>query len=275
MQTSKQAIHQMLERRMLFHEESNYLLKIVGQIRSDHPTLSCRAMYYKIKPEFIGRDAFERMCIEFGYAIEQKRNLHRTTDSCGVIRFDNLLIDITLSNINQALSSDITYYEINERFYYVTFVMDCYSRRILGHSVSQRLTTEQTTLPALREAIKVRQNSMIAGMIFHSDGGGQYYDKAFLKLTKEWEMRNSMCEYAWENGKAERLNGIIKNNYLKHYRIKSYEQLQKSVDQAVYLYNYERPHKSLNYIAPVEYEKKLLLLQEQTKLTMTESLDAN
>lgn len=275
MHTSKQAIHQMLDRRMLLNEESNYILNIVEQIRSDHPTLSCRAMYFKIKPEIMGRDAFEKMCLAYGYAIEQKRNMHRTTDSSGVIRFDNLLTDFTLTDINQAFSSDITYFEVGDRFYYITFIMDCFSRRILGYSVSKRLTTEQTTLPALHDAIKLRKCSMKAGVIFHSDGGGQYYDKAFLRLTQDHKIRNSMCEYAWENGKAERLNGIIKNNYLIHYAIKSFEQLQKHVDRAVYLYNYERPHKSLNYITPLGFEKNLLLLYQQTKPTMTESLDAN
>lgn len=275
MHTSKQAIHQMLERRMLHYEESNYLLNIVDQIRSDHPTLSCRAMYFKIKPVIMGRDAFEKMCMVYGYSIEQKRSMQRTTDSSGVIRFENLLIDFTLTDINQAFSSDITYFEIGDRFYYITFIMDCYSRRILGYSVSQRLTTEQTTLPALKDVIKVRKYSIEVGVIFHSDGGGQYYDKEFLKLTQDYKMRNSMCEYAWENGKAERLNGIIKNNYLIHYAIKSFEQLQKCVDRAVYLYNNDRPHKSLNYKTPVEFENNLLLLYQQTKPTMTESLDAN
>ncbi len=87
-------------------------------------------------------------------------------------------------------------------------------------------------------------------------------------------MRNSMCEYAWENGKAERLNGIIKNNYLAHYTIKSFEQLRKSVDRAVSLYNKDRPHKSLKYQTPMQYEKQLLILQQQTKPMVTESLDA-
>jgi putative transposase len=275
MHITKQAIHQLIERRMLVQQQCNFLLRIVAEIRSDHPTLSCRAMYFKIMPDNIGRDTFEKMCIEHGYGIEQKKNSHRTTDSSGVIRFDNLIINLTLTDINQAFSSDITYFEINDRFYYITFVLDCYSRRILGHSVSQRLTTEQTTLPALKQAIEVRRNFLIEGVIFHSDGGGQYYDKAFLQLTKDYKMKNSMCEYAWENGKAERLNGIIKNNYLKHYSINSFEQLKKNVDRAVSLYNNDRPHKSLKYQTPIEYENKLLILQQQTKPKMTESLDAN
>lgn len=83
-----------------------------------------------------------------------------------------------------------------------------------------------------------------------------------------------MCEYPWENGKAERINGTIKNNYLKHYHIKTFEELSKYLDQAVVLYNEERPHKSFNYSTPMEFEKKLLLLEKQTTPKMMESFDA-
>lgn len=71
-------------------------------------------------------------------------------------------------------------------------------------------------------ALKRRKHYIPEDMIFHSDGGGQYYDKAFLKLTEAYKMSNSMCAYAYENGKAERINGVIKNNYLVHRNIKSF-----------------------------------------------------
>lgn len=231
-------------------------------------------MYYKIKPQGLGRDNFERLCKEHGFSIERKLNYYRTTDSNGVIRFEDLLKTAFLNDIDQAWSSDITYFEVKDRFYYITFIIDCYSRRILGHAVSLRLTTEQTTLAALKSAVKTRKGKLPEQLIFHSDGGGQYYDKEFLKYTAYHKMRNSMCEFAYENGKAERLNGTIKNNYLKFYTIETYQALQKSVDRAVSLYNDHRPHKALNYQCPTEYEKNSVLLQQQTKLTMTESLDA-
>lgn len=271
---SKQGIHQLIERRMKYDEQVGYLSKLISEIRADHPTLSCRAMYFKIQPEAMGRDKFEAMCVMLGFQSTTKRNLHRTTNSSGVIRFENHLIQITLTGINQAYSSDITYYELNGRFYYITFVMDCYSRKILGHVVSKRLVTECTTLPALRLAIKNRNGKIEAGVIFHSDGGGQYYDKGFLKYTALHKMKNSMCEYAYENGKAERLNGVIKNNYLIHYKIKTYEELVKSVDRAVTLYNTDKPHVRLNYKSPNKFEKEIVELHRETKPKMTESFMA-
>lgn len=259
---------------MKTQEENSYLIAIIRQIRVDHPTMSCRSMYYKIQPETLGRDKFEAFCYDWGYIIEKPINYHRTTYSNGVVRFDNLMINTVVTAINQAFVSDITYFEL-DRFYYITFVLDAYTRYIVGYSVSDRLTTEKTTLPALQQAIKKRKNNLPQGIIFHSDGGGQYYDKAFLALTKKYHFKNSMCEYAYENGKAERINGVIKNNYLKHWNIKNYADLVKQVDRAVSLYNTEKPHKALKYKTPFDIEKEQLSLQQQTKLTMTESLDAN
>jgi transposase InsO family protein len=259
---------------MLYNEGVGYLKQIVREIRQDHPTLSSRAMYYKIIPEGIGRDKFEGLCSEWGYSIECSINYQKTTNSNGVIRFENHLSGLLLTNVNQAFSSDITYFELFGKFHYITFIMDCYSRIILGHSVSKRLTTEQTTIPAIQMAIKARGGKIPPGLIFHSDGGGQYYAKEFIAITAKYKLVNSMCEYPWENGKAERINGTIKNNYLKHLNIRTFEELIKNVDHSVYLYNEQRPHKSLNYLTPLAFEKKQLLLVKQTTPKMTESFDA-
>jgi len=264
----------MLERRMLYNQEVGYLKQIVWQVRQDHPTLSSRAMYHMIMPEGIGRDKFEGLCSEWGYSVERNINYQKTTNSNGVIRFENHLAGLVLTNVNQALSSDITYFDICGKFHYITFIMDCFSRMILGYSVSKRLTTEQTTLPALQMAIKARGGKIPTGTIFHSDGGGQYYAKEFVSITTKYQMVNSMCEYPWENGKAERINGTIKNNYLKHLNIKTFDELTKNVDRSVSLYNEGRPHKSLKYLSPLAFEKKHLLLVQQTTPKMTESFDA-
>ncbi len=263
----------MLDRRMQFCEREEFIIKLVLEIRNDHPTMSCRAMYYKLRPTKLGRDKFERLCGELGLLSERRKSPYRTTDSSGVIRFKNLLQNVILTDLDQAYSSDITYFDIGNRYYYITFVLDCFSRRILGHSVSKQLTTEQTTLPALKMAVQTR-GSIPKGVIFHSDGGGQYYDKHFLNFTFVHQMKNSMCEMAYENGKAERINRIIKNNYLKFYSIKNYEGLVKNVDRAVALYNTEKPHKALKYLSPLDFEKQHLILQQQTEPKMIESLEA-
>ena len=230
-------------------------------MRSQHPTMGMRDMYYKIKPQTMGRDRFEAFCKENNLMSKALRNKRKTTNSIGVIRFPNLVSNIEIQRINQVWASDITYYEIDQVFYYLTFILDVYTRRIIGHCVSERLTTEQTTLPALRMAIKLRikEGYEIIGVIFHSDGGGQYYSKKFLELTQKYGLKNSMCEYAWENPYAERINGVIKNNYLKHRNINSIKKLKKEVDRSVNLYNTDKPHIKLKRKTPIEFEKSLSL----------------
>jgi putative transposase len=212
---TKQGIHHHLNSQLEQQSLFENLHKIAIQIRQDHPTLSCRAMFYKIQPEGIGRDKFVGLCSEWGLVQQRPVNRIRTTYSTGVVRFNNWYKDIVLTDIDQAYVSDITYFEVGDRFYYITFIMDAYSRYILGYSASLRLTTEQTTLTAMNQLIKYKKQQLKPGIIFHSDGGGQFYDKMFLQLTNQYKFINSMCEYAYENGKAERINGIIKKQLFK------------------------------------------------------------
>ena len=265
----------MIKRFNVMQEERHQLLLLVQDIRQDHPTMGVRDIYYKLNPAHIGRDAFERLCRNWDLMIKKERNYSRTTDSSGVVRFDNLIENLTLTHIDQVWQSDITYYLLHGKFYYLTFILDAFSRRILGCRASKRLYTEDTTLPALQQAIAARKNTILKGLIFHSDGGGQYYDDKFLQLTKKYAMKNSMCEYAWENGKAERINGVIKNNYLKYRKINSYADLIKELDRSVQLYNKEKPHIALQRKSPVTFENEILHLHQQTKLKMTKSLNAN
>jgi putative transposase len=250
--TSKQAFHQYLDREMLALEEQQQLLPIIRDIRTDHPRLSARKMYAMLRPQRMGRDRFEQFCHLYGFKLSVKRAYHRTTNSLGVTRFENLAAGRELTGVNQVWASDITFYRIGERFYYITFILDLYSRFIVGHAVSDTMLTEHTTIPALRLALKLRKPTH--GLVFHSDGGGQYYCKAFLKITKEHRIENSMCESVYENAHAERINGTIKNDYLVYYAPQDYAQLTVQTNKAVGMYNHQRPHSSLNNISPADYE---------------------
>ena len=252
--TSKQAFHQYLDRKKQSYVDGLQILLIVHELREVHPTMGCRDMYHLLEPEKIGRDAFERLCKSHGLGSQRPVNYQKTTDSSGVIRFDNLVLAIVLTRIDQVWVSDITYFRVSGRFYYITFIMDAYSRRILGHCASGRLFTELTTIPALEMALAIRKGRDLEGLIIHSDGGGQYFDDYFLVLTKAAGILNSMCEYPWENGKAERINGVIKNNYLRHRSISTFEQLVTNLDRAVHLYNLEKPHKALKRVSPITFE---------------------
>ena len=262
MGVSKQSFHQYHNRMLIRLQEEANLIALIEDIRKDHPTMGCRDMYFKLAPETIGRDAFEELCRMYGFMSQRVRHPRLTTDSRGVKPFDNLVKDLVLTGADQLWVSDITYFSLENRFYYLTFILDAYTKRILGHSTSKSLFVEDTSLAAFTMALKTRKKDKMPGLIFHSDRGGQYYAKAFLKLTDEYAIQNSMCKYPWENPYAERINGVIKNNYLIHWEIKTYLGLLQSVDRAVELYNTDKPHKSLGRLTPVEFEKTIFAAEQ-------------
>ena len=247
---SKQCFHHYLKIKTEQHIDRQRFLPLIDEIREEYPTMSAREMHRLIKPPNMGRDRFEAFCFEAGYRVVRKRAYHRTTNSLGVTRFPNLISELELKGVNHVWVSDITYYRIQERFYYLTFIIDRFTRLIVGHSVSQDLFVENTTIPALAMATKRRKG--VKPEIFHSDGGGQYYSKAFLKLTGK-NVQNSMGECAYDNPHAERVNGLIKNDYLSYYSPKNFKELQDQTARAVS--NYNNKHHSSIRTSPVRYEQ--------------------
>jgi putative transposase len=206
--------------------------------------MSARDIYLKLHPVCMGRDQIERFCMDSGYRIKKLKNFKVTTNSLGVTRFPNMIKDLEVTGVNQVFVSDITYFDIGQDTFYLTFIMDLFNREIVGYSDSDNLRTENTTLPALHKVSKERGKVNLKGAIIHSDGGGQYYCNDFKALTKELGMINSMTEEkVYENAHAERLNGIIKNNYLYPYGPTNRASLKKLLDKAVYMYNTGKPHR--------------------------------
>ena len=254
---SKQNFYQRLAKLDHRSEEEEQLFHLVHKVRKDHPRMSARTMYRMIQPQTIGRDKFERLCLENGFRVKKQKNYRVTTNSKGVVRFPNLIEDIEVTAVNQVFVSDITYYEMNGRFSYLTFIMDLYNREIVGSSESDNLRTENTTIPAIRQLIRTRGSQNLEGAIFHSDGGGQYYCKEFKAITSKLKMCNSMTqEKVNENSHAERLNGVIKNDYLYPYGPNDRPALKKDLKKAIWMYNNEKPHSSLNNLTPVQYRKE-------------------
>jgi putative transposase len=253
---SKQAFHQGLDRELKRREEQFQLMQIIRDIRDNHPRLSCRSMYSMLKPQYMGRDQFEAFCHRRGFKVPINKRYHRTTDSYGVQRFPNLLLQTDeITAINQVWVSDITYYQLKDQVCYITFILDLYSRRIVGWKLSTSLHTEETTLKAMGMALRERRITPRSNLIIHSDGGGQYYSKAFQTLTARYGIRNSMCDSVYENAHAERINGTIKNDYLIPFNPQTYIDLEKDLEKAVNLYNTQRPHHALDKCTPEEFER--------------------
>jgi putative transposase len=279
---SKQGFHQWLNREMKRKEEQMQLLPVIRQIREDHPRLSSREIYPMVSPRYMGRDRFLEFCYDQGLKIQPLHNHYRTTNSNGVIRFPNLLLELDeLTSVNQVWVSDISYYQVGKELYYLTFMTDLYNREIVGYTVSKSLMTVDTTLKALKKAIKNRKITKGQNLVLHSDGGGQYYSKEFLALTGEYQIRNSMGKTAYENPHAERVNGTIKNDYLIPYAPENYSQLVILLTKAVNMYNQHRPHHSLGGHTPKEFGeltgKKLLtkiwVINKRKKVTKKEKVN--
>jgi transposase InsO family protein len=251
---SKQSFHQKLNRQLRRRKEFDALLPQILKIRETHRRMSSRVMYKRIAPPHLGRDRFEAFCFKNGFKVKVKRAFHKTTNSLGTTRFSNLVEGTKVTGVNQVWASDITYYRIGEKFYYLTFIMDLYSRFVVGYSASRTLRTAETTIPALKMAYQSRQFD--SGLIVHSDGGGQYYDNEWKGLTQKGGAKNSMCESVYGNGHAERLNGTLKNDYIIQYGPRDYQELKEMTNKAVLAYNYDRPHASIGHMCPADFEKK-------------------
>lgn len=250
---SKQAFHQHLDRKMKRLEEQQQLLPVIGQMREDHPRMAARVMYSLLNPQYMGRDVFIEFCFANNFKLEVKRSAARTTESATAIRFENLIKELELTGVNQVWVSDITYYQMGEVFYYITLITDLYSRYIRGYCASKNLLTENTTIAALRMALK--HTPIFKELILHSDGGGQYYSKEFLKITRKHNIGNSMAENVFENPHAERVIKTIKNDYLIHYGPQNFEELRAMLKKAVLMYNWYRPHQALKRLSPGIFEQ--------------------
>lgn len=272
--TSKQNFHGCLDRDLARRDHEQQVLKLITGIRKDHPDMGLREMYYLINPEAMGRDAFEALGKKHGLLVRIYKNFHKTTDSSGTKFFPNLIEKLDIVHPNQIWQSDITYYEIDGKYYYITLIQDSFSKTIVGHSASESLATDHTTLPSLKMALSKRGKQGLQGLIFHSDGGGQYYSKEFIKLLTKHQIKSSMGKSCYENAMAESLNGVVKNKYLRYREIKNLSELKQELDRTVALYNSSKPHSALGRMTPQLFEKKYLTFGSQTKAKMTESTDA-
>ncbi len=266
---SRQGVHQAVQRAGALSSQIKQIVAFAQTIRCEHPKMGARIIYRKmaISPDCrawfdqFGRDKIEAILLNNGFRVVKAKNYHKTTVR-GYFVFKNLIKEMIINTINQVWVSDITYYFIVQAsgvtHYYLTFIMDLCSRRVIGFAVSDNLTTESTTLPALKMALEARQmseNTKMSNLILHSDGGGQYADKNFLALMRQHGIASSMGKQAYDNPNAERINGTIKNDYLLPWEVNSFSKLELFTPKAIKNYNQDRPHSALKGMSPIEFEK--------------------
>jgi len=250
-------------------DEVKYRLVInaILEIRSMHNMMGLKKIYKLLSPDWIGRDHFINIGMEYGLGIKLPKSFQRTTFSSKSSWFGNLTVGFPITGINQVWVSDITYFRVGDLFYYLTFIVDVYSRRILGYVASTNLKAE-ANCRALRLALSERCDCNLNGLIHHSDRGSQYISTEYLKLLAENKIAVSMCNSVYENTHIERINGIIKNEYLVNQSINNYNDLVRKLEVAVNLYNNHRIHWSINAKTPVKYEEELKYIPHDKRETM-------
>lgn len=255
---SRQAYYKYSGRLVLTRLEESLVLKLVRDIRRDHPRMGGRKLYNILKEDLnkigrgIGRDKLFDILRSNGLLIKPLRKYVKTTNSHHRFRvYKNLIEDMEIDRSNQVFVSDITYLSTYARFYYLSLVTDVYSRKILGYNLSESLSLSGS-LKALKMALRGVKDT--EELIHHSDRGIQYCSNQYTQLLKGKGVGISMAGKgnAYENAIAERVNGILKIEYLLDRKYPNKKELKKAVDSAIKLYNEKRPHMSLEYETPAQ-----------------------
>lgn len=203
----------------------------------------------------LGRDRFFEVLREQALLLEPLPKAPRTTNSAHSLPvFTNLIKDIELTGPNQVWISDITYIRTREDFAYLSLITDKFSRKIVGYHLGSTLETQET-LKALKMALDGLPEW--AKPTHHSDRGCQYCSHEYVNHLKKHGLQVSMTEvdHCAENAQAERVNGILKQEYFLNYEFQTVAQARKAVDEAVRLYNTRRLHRSLKLRTPEQVHR--------------------
>lgn len=236
----------------------------VMELRRFMPRIGGRKLYFLLKPKLLehdiklGRDGFFHYLREENLLVKPKRSYTKTTYSKHWMRkHPNLLPEADIQHPEQVFVSDITYVESDEGVHYLSLVTDACSRKIMGYELSHNMKASDT-VKALHQAAKNRVNN--GDLIHHSDRGLQYCSVLYQEALARNNIRPSMTDGydCYQNALAERVNGILKNEFLLH-RCKAFRELQTLVNQSITIYNQIRPHLSLGMQTPEQVHKKASL----------------
>ena len=257
MNASRQGLHQFYKRQAVHLALGKLVLSQASLIRQDHPKMGCRTMHLLMNDIQLGRDRCEQLLLTHGFRVKRRVNYIKTTISQRELYFPDLIKGMILTGINQVWQTDITYYLSGRSVFYIIFIEDVYSRRIIGHCAHNHMRAE-ANLNCLKMAFNTRKNDELKGLIHHSDRGAQYIANAYLTALRNKGIQISMCKQAWQNAYTERVNGTIKNDYLYAQDIQTLAQLRKALDQTVKVYNEQKPHQNLvGKMSPFKFENYL------------------
>jgi len=233
------------------------VLALVRAEREHQPRLGVRKLYYLIAPELkaagvkLGRDRLFKELGKVGWLVAPKPSEWPKTTQVdpNLPVFRNLIKRLAATGPNQVWVADITYLRTQEGFLYLCLITDRWSRKIVGHHLGETLETKQV-LKALAMALKGLKGS--ERPIHHTDRGCQYASHAYVRAVQRAGLTMSMTEknHSAENALAERVNGILKQEYWLDANFENGRHAQQATTHGVRMYNTRRPHTALKFATP-------------------------
>jgi putative transposase len=198
----------------------------------------------------IGRDRFFHWLRGHDLLIRPKRRYVNTTQSHHRFWvYKNLTESMRVTQPDRLWVSDITYIRSREGFCYLALITDAYSRKIVGYDVSDSMELNGC-MRALKLALQTASN--LGQLIHHSDRGIQYCSNQYTNMLLDRGIKISMADKGncYQNAMAERVNGILKNEFNLDTTFKSKKHAIETVHQSIYIYNQHRPHWALQFKTP-------------------------
>ena len=235
------------------------VLTLVREHRAEMPMLGTRKLFYLLIPELekhgikMGRDQLFELLAFHGLLIRRRMRMVKTTNSNHWLKkYPNLIVGLCVDAPEQLWITDITYIRIIDGFNYLSLITDAYSRKVIGYCLYPTLAAAGC-IEALKMAMQSRKSvSRLFPTIHHSDRGVQYCSAQYVEILMEEKISISMTQSGspYENAMAERVNGIIKNEFFPKIVYQSHLQAQRSIQKIITIYNSKRPHLSLGYKTP-------------------------
>lgn len=268
---SRQSFYQRQEPDYEYEVFKSLIISCVLEVRAVAPRMGCEKLHVMCQCQFgdkyrMGRDSFYALLRANGLMLKIKRRKTRTTDSDHpYIRYKNLAKDVVPDAANQLWVADITYIWTLLGFCYLSLITDAYSHKIVGWILADSLKYIHTE-EALRQAI-ASEEADLSGLIHHSDRGVQYAYPAYTGLLREHHMLISMAENGdpLENALAERVNGILKQEWLGRETFRDMEHIDAVLRPAIAYYNTRRPHASIDMLTPEKAHERRGTLKRRWK----------
>lgn len=258
---SRQAIYKRVAQRRCTLQQQEVVKTLVLHYRKMMPRLGTRKLHYLVKDELdaqginIGRDGLFNFLRSERMLIAPKKNYTKTTHSKHwLTKHPNLMKLATPTRAEQYFVSDITYVKSRERTHYLSLVTDAYSRKIMGYHLSDDLSAE-SVVQALKNAVRNRHTTQ--ELVHHSDRGLQYCSLVYQRELRAHHILSSMTDGydCYQNALAERINGIIKGEFLLH-KCNTGKELNTLISESINTYNTKRPHLSLGMKTPTFIHEK-------------------